>query len=218
MRRLVLLAAAGMVLGASAAGAAEIPVVSYSSSPGADCCAYADAGGVELTDGVISDRHFFADVGPYVAWDRQNPTITFTFDGEKAFGSLVVWIDDNHGGAGVTAPSALSALIDGVTYTSYTVGAPLDAGFDYTLAYGDYLAGGGTPYRLDLEGAVGSTVALTLTRGGQWTFVSEVDFLESEGGGGVTPVPEPAAWALMIAGFGGAGAAVRRRRRISAGA
>ena len=29
-------------------------------------------------------------------------------------------------------------------------------------------------------------------------------------------VPEPAAWALMILGFGGAGAQLRRRRRIAA--
>ncbi len=197
-------------MGASVAGAAEIPVLSYSSNPGADCCSYADTGGVELTDGVVSNRHFFADVGPYVAWDRQDPTITFNFDGEKAFGSLVVWLDDNHGAAGVTAPTAISALIGGVTYASYTIGAPLDAGFDYTQAYGAYLPGGGTPYRLDLEGAVGSSVALTLTRGGQWTFVSEVDFFESEPGG-PAGVPEPATWALMIAGFGLAGGALRRR-------
>lgn len=214
MRRLMLLAAASVVMGASAADAAEIPVVSYSSSPAADCCNYQDTGGVELTDGVIPGLHFFADFGPYVAWDRVDPTITFTFDGEKAFGSLVVWIDDNNGGAGVTAPSALSALVDGVTYSSYTIGAPLDAGFDYTVSYGTYLPGGGTPYRLDLEGAVGSSVALTLTRGGQWTFVSEVEFFESTGT--VTPVPEPATWALMIAGFGGAGVMLRtRRRRLS---
>lgn len=32
----------------------------------------------------------------------------------------------------------------------------------------------------------------------------------------ITPVPEPAAWALMLAGFGGVGAALRRRRRPAA--
>lgn len=34
--------------------------------------------------------------------------------------------------------------------------------------------------------------------------------------GGAGPVPEPASWALMIAGFGLAGAAVRRRRALTA--
>ena len=35
------------------------------------------------------------------------------------------------------------------------------------------------------------------------------------GGGQVPGVPEPAAWALMIVGFGGAGAMVRRRRAVA---
>ena len=34
--------------------------------------------------------------------------------------------------------------------------------------------------------------------------------------GAITPVPEPAAWALMLGGFGLAGAAMRRRGRSTA--
>jgi hypothetical protein len=34
-------------------------------------------------------------------------------------------------------------------------------------------------------------------------------------GDAVAPVPEPAAWGLMIAGFGGAGMALRRRRAVA---
>lgn len=34
-------------------------------------------------------------------------------------------------------------------------------------------------------------------------------------GGGVGPVPEPSAWALMILGFGGVGATMRRRRGLA---
>lgn len=33
--------------------------------------------------------------------------------------------------------------------------------------------------------------------------------------GGVAPVPEPASWALMLAGFGAIGAAMRSRRRVA---
>jgi hypothetical protein len=36
------------------------------------------------------------------------------------------------------------------------------------------------------------------------------------GGGGGTAVPEPASWAMLIAGFGLVGATARRRRRITA--
>lgn len=40
----------------------------------------------------------------------------------------------------------------------------------------------------------------------------------ASGGGVVTAVPEPATWAMMIGGFGLAGAAIRRRRKIAAAA
>jgi hypothetical protein len=36
-----------------------------------------------------------------------------------------------------------------------------------------------------------------------------------DNGGGVSPVPEPATWAMMIAGFGLAGGAIRARRRLT---
>ena len=43
-----------------------------------------------------------------------------------------------------------------------------------------------------------------------WTFVSEVTF------DGTAGIPEPATWAMMIAGFGLVGAAARRRRPLAA--
>ncbi|WP_414694730.1 PEPxxWA-CTERM sorting domain-containing protein, partial [Phenylobacterium sp.] len=36
------------------------------------------------------------------------------------------------------------------------------------------------------------------------------------GGGGGNEVPEPSTWALMILGFGGAGAMLRRRKTVVA--
>lgn len=209
MRKLALLTAAAVVLGASGAVAAEIIPVSYSSSPGADGL-YPDGSGVELIDGVVADRHFHVNTTPYAAWQNVNPTITFSFDGLKTFGRLVVWVDDFDGTAGVYAPASISAVIDGQSYSSFTIGAPLDAGYDYAAnGYGDRAPGGGTPFILNLAGAQGSSVVLNVVRDGQWTFLSEVDFYERETTGAV---PEPQAWALLIAGFGLAGAALRRRR------
>lgn len=49
---------------------------------------------------------------------------------------------------------------------------------------------------------------------GVTTAVEGIDYVE--GGVNVTPVPEPASWALMLVGFGVAGAAMRRRaQRVS---
>lgn len=42
--------------------------------------------------------------------------------------------------------------------------------------------------------------------------ISHVSFFGVEGGGGGGGVPEPATWALMITGFGAAGAMLRRRK------
>ena len=41
-----------------------------------------------------------------------------------------------------------------------------------------------------------------------------VEYSLAPPGPGTTGVPEPASWALMILGFGGAGAALRKRRRV----
>ena len=42
--------------------------------------------------------------------------------------------------------------------------------------------------------------------------------LDLEGGGGGNEVPEPATWMMMIMGFGGVGALLRRRRTAIVGA
>ncbi|MBL8772680.1 MAG: PEPxxWA-CTERM sorting domain-containing protein [Phenylobacterium sp.] len=48
---------------------------------------------------------------------------------------------------------------------------------------------------------------------GNWGVSNDLDFSLRIYGDPVGAVPEPSAWALMIAGFGATGAAIRRRRR-----
>jgi len=60
------------------------------------------------------------------------------------------------------------------------------------------------------------TLTVHGTSGGNGSYAGTIAFSSAPpivtGGGGV---PEPAAWALMIIGFGGAGAMVRAKRRVS---
>ena len=77
---------------------------------------------------------------------------------------------------------------------------------------------------VDLEGKFGSLILTSLANpvGGFIAGTNEVlppgTIIGGGGGGGVTPgvIPEPAAWAMMIAGFGLVGGMMRRRREALA--
>jgi hypothetical protein len=154
------------------------------------------SGGVgDLTDGVVASDFWFntengGGTGPYVGWyapHTLNPLIAFELAGPANINQIDIHIDNSFVG-GVFAPAAI--WVDGVAqaFTAPavgTIGTISLTGLNLT----------GTSHTIqffqDLNG---------------WTFVSEIDFL------GTAAVPEPGTWALMIAGFGLAGAALRRRR------
>jgi hypothetical protein len=54
-----------------------------------------------------------------------------------------------------------------------------------------------------------------LFAGQAYSNIHDSQFVGGEIRGFLTPVPEPSVWALMIAGFGMAGAALRSRRRLA---
>lgn len=58
-----------------------------------------------------------------------------------------------------------------------------------------------------------TSLAFTFTPGIGGAKQFRVEDLQNGGPGGHSPVPEPATWAMMILGFGAAGAAVRASRR-----
>jgi hypothetical protein len=153
----------------------------------------------ELTDGVVANAIWatvenVAGTGPYVGWYAPvtlNPTITFNFAGNPTIGSIAIQMDNSNFG-GVYAPAAI--LIDGVSkaFTAPAVGT----------------VGVVTLSGLNLTGGSHTVQFQQANRG--WTFVSEVSFFSPAGG-----VPEPATWAMMVTGFGLAGAALRRRNRAA---
>lgn len=151
----------------------------------------------DLTDGIVPDTTYEtlegpSGAGPYVGWRSNvtpNPTIIFNFAGEPGISSMRIHVD-NSGIGGVGAPGAI--LINGIN-TAFT--AP-DLG---TAGWVEFAG-------LD---ATGNSLTLQMNHSSyQWLFISEVAFASN--------VPEPAHWALMIAGFGLVGATLRRRRMVVA--
>lgn len=172
--------------------------LAYNGSGSTSTTGAALSGGTgDLTDGVIALGPWYAvennsGTGPYVGWvgggATLNPVITFNFTGSPTITSLSLHIDNSTAG-GVYAPASI--LIDGIG-TAFT--APPSGTIGWINITG-----------LSLTGS-SHTVQLNQVSG-NWVFVSEVTF--------GSDVPEPASWAMMIAGFGLVGGALRRRRMVA---
>jgi hypothetical protein len=162
-------------------------------------------GSGDLTDGVVAGDYWFnvengAGTGPYVGWrgdvDVKDPLVTFHFAGSPTLTGIRVHVDNSLAG-GVGQPRGY--LVDGTLVSATTLAA-------------------GTIGWVDLSGfsVTGGTHTLQFLTDNSgfypWVFVSEVTFDGTTGG-----VPEASVWAMLLAGFGLTGAAVRRRR-ISAAA
>lgn len=132
-------------------------------------------------------------------------------------GSKCVDLDGSTSDAGVFASLALN-LTGGVTYTAhYDVAANRRGGTDLlTVMFGTASA----MYTLTSASALDpfTTLALSFTPGTTGSY--NLSF-STAGGDNIGPlldnvsvvaVPEPATWAMMIIGFGGVGALMRRRR------
>jgi hypothetical protein len=118
----------------------------------------------------------------------------------------------------------LNALLGKVNPNSIFAAFNSTTGGEQWTIYGSNTAGtigsATLPTIKTLIGSGGSESVNTLLTGNfrYYDFVSTVAAGGASGGNvllkslTVTPVPEPETWALMIAGFGGIGAALRRRR------
>jgi hypothetical protein len=154
-----------------------------------------------LTDGVIATQNWnavenVAGTGPYVGWLSSNglPVITFNFSSVVTFGSMTLYLDDSDNTGGVSLP--LNASVQ--------VGA-----FNNLFPIGDKPGAQPKAITLDLTGAQGIQLVLTLNYSTTWIFMSEVTF----DGTTSAQVPEPASAAIAGCGLAALTFLARRRAR-----
>ena len=154
-------------------------------------------GGVgDLTDGIVAKDFWYnvengAGEGPYVGWyalSSLNPVVKFNLAGVSAVTEIRIHLD-NSGVGGVFTPAAI--LINGV---NSAFSGPAAGSIGWVTFSGLNLTGSSQTIEFRQDPF-------------RWAFVSEVQFLGNR-------VPEPAAWAMMLSGFGLAGAAMRRRNKL----
>jgi hypothetical protein len=63
--------------------------------------------------------------------------------------------------------------------------------------------------------SINPTITFNVLRGDYYVEVTPSEVIGNTGGGIAAPAPEPAAWAMMLVGFGGLGVAMRSRRRVA---
>jgi opacity protein-like surface antigen len=208
IRSLLLAAAAAAAFAAPAAAAVSVSVVSYGDPTGLpnDQQLVADFNVAGTPEAVLLDGY---------SLDLDGATVGVNEGGSGYSGTL-----PNNATHYLTIPGATSATLTalkGISAFSLYMGSPDTYnsiqfigknGFNQTLSGGQLSAGDtnqqwswGARVNFDFGDDVVTQVVL---RSGQNSF--EADNFA------VTAVPEPAAWALMIMGFGAAGAMLRRRQ------
>ncbi len=153
---------------------------SYGTQPSGS---YPDSSGRELVDGMIgSTTTSLANLNDWVGIQNLDPQMTFDLGRPMSLDSI--WVDYLGGGrSGIHAPAQLDVRL-----------SPDGIDFGDPFTFSDFNNAGGTSRywnrRLiaDMGGAYGRYVQLAFTRGGEWTFLSEVQFV----------VPEPGAALLLL--------------------
>jgi len=247
MRRSLLAAAAAVTLAFGAVGAANATIATFNFTL-ADAAAGLGGGPfgtLTVEDSVGSSNALIQNADQLLfTVDLNDPTYNFrTATGNNQFADILAF--NLTGASGVTGsvldPAGGNA--GGGNALTFSTAGGFQNGWTPTFQYSvlsadsspppNFFAG---PLTLRIQATNALTVAnlsgntVTTLPGGPFTIFAATDLINT-GTGKTGPVgatqtittltggiPEPASWALMIMGFGGIGASLRARRRVSAAA
>jgi hypothetical protein len=165
-----------------------------------DIIVYAAQGNEAPADDVAALDAHIAGGGRviFTTWTVGNPSLGADWNGSSNFTSLTVGPQFS---AGITNP--LDVVNPG--WATFSIGLSVTSGTEAgSFAFGNSAIVIGNGGRTIWNGFLTDTVA------SERLYLNQLGFLS---GGGA--IPEPASWAMLIAGFGLTGAAMRRRRLLA---
>ncbi len=202
--------AAGAMFAATQAGATEFKgswsiTDLQTSDPGLIVQTTANGGSFDLPDGLLTASAPSTDVNLFTIYTKESSVDS----------------DDTQPGQGIavtfdfTLPAFGSTTISGDTFGSKTfLGVIQNGNLVWNNGgFGEFTWGNGGVLDITLNGGQFDTGLFGLHGGARSGLDVKANFdWKSD------PVPEPASWALMITGFGMAGATLRRRRAVAVAA
>jgi hypothetical protein len=206
-------AGAALVLASATAASATVTTITFDDRISTAALETGDFSEGEYAFG--NSGTFFGSPGDFQSWASNSP------------------FNDDPGGATVGDRDAGTAGANIVTNSVTTIFSVLsvDVGDAFNGAFGNQTGsivfGGldihGNPITTETFTLTGAPGLTTITLGSaftniaefQWTGSAQIDNLVVNDARVTAGVPEPASWALMIAGFGLAGAALRQRKRLA---
>ncbi len=197
---------AGVLLVAATAASASVSIGGYTFDDNAFVDSLDASTGNYITSGgplatVVTD----VDPGTWAGSFDANASLTLSFVDNVAVngaGNDIVLFE-------LGVPDGWNVTINGITLGGLSANTGFSAG-GFNL---NALAIDLSDFGIAANGTV-SSLSVTFISGGATTSTSLVGALNSASVGGA--VPEPATWAMLIAGFGLVGAAVRRRAAVAA--
>jgi hypothetical protein len=159
-------------------------------------------------DGSSSNSGVLASTNVFAFGANQRVTLSFALSGSQIFG-----IDDTVAALRLSSPQLLTST--GYTHNGSVIDQGPSTADTLTLPIGTASVASFGQFTLFFRSSQAGQVRFDFSTTSNDNVGAVLDDVSLSVADAVAPVPEPTTWALMIGGFGMAGAAVRRRIRTA---